>query len=114
MCFVQRAGVVAALPYMPAGAVRRVPIRCKLPMNLFQAARQSAAGMRHCNEMMIGHKAIAHQVQGISLDALLQQLKVDLTLRVFLQDEEPGIPSLRNVVSNIKSNNARESHWLTT
>ncbi len=58
---------------------------------------------------MIGHKAIAHQVEGISLDALLQQFKVDLTLRVILQDEAPGIPSLRNVVSNIKSNNARES-----
>ena len=59
---------------------------------------------------MIGHKAKAEQIEAISLGALLQQFKVDLTFRVCLQDEASRIPPLRYVVSNIESNNTRESH----
>jgi len=84
-------------------------------MNLFQATSQSVSGRRHRNEMnMIGHKTISDQIQTISLDALLKQFKIDLPLRFGLQDEAPRIPPLRYVVTNIESNNARESHSLTT
>ncbi len=52
--------------------------------------------------------------QTISLDALLEQFKIDLPFRFGLQDEAPRIAPLRYVLTNIESNNTRESHSLTT
>jgi hypothetical protein len=37
----------------------------------------------------------------MSLNALLQQIKVNPALRVSLQNEAPRIPALRDVVSNV-------------
>ena len=50
---------------------------------------------------VIRHQAVADQFHAMSLNALLEQIKVDPAFRVSLQNEAPRIPSLRDVVSNV-------------
>ncbi len=56
----------------------------------------------HGNEMnVIRHQAVADPFHAISLNALLEQIKVDPAFRVSFQNEAPRIPALRDVVSNV-------------
>ena len=56
----------------------------------------------HSNEMnVIRHQAVADQFHAMSLNALLEQIEVNLAFRVSLQNEAPRIPALGDVVSNV-------------
>jgi hypothetical protein len=50
---------------------------------------------------VIRHQAVADQFHAMSLNALLEQIEVNLAFRVSLQNEAPRIPALGDVVSNV-------------
>jgi hypothetical protein len=71
--------------------------------------------LRHGNKVdVIGHQAITDQLDAVSLNALLAQIEVDRAFLVSLHDEASCIPALGDVMSNIQSNNACESHHFST
>jgi hypothetical protein len=49
----------------------------------------------------IGHTAVADQFYAVSLNTLLQQIKVDPALRISFQDKAPRVPTLRDVMSDV-------------
>jgi hypothetical protein len=76
MGVVKRAAVLAPLPHVPAGAVYRVPVRGKSATCLLQTAGK--------------HQAAADEFHATSLNALLEQIKVNLAFRVSLRNEATG------------------------
>jgi hypothetical protein len=50
---------------------------------------------------VIRHQAVADQFHAMSLNALLEQVKLDPAFRVSFQNEAPRIHALRDVVSNV-------------
>ena len=93
MNLIEWAGVVAPLPYVPAGAIRRIPVAGEPAVCLLQSAGQAVLLARHDHQVnMVRHKAIADQLYCVTLQALLKQTKIDAPLGVRFKNEPPRIP----------------------
>jgi hypothetical protein len=54
---------------------------------------------------MIGHETITNHGHSVELNILPQQVKVDRTVSITIQDEASSVPTLRQMVWNISGNN---------
>jgi len=58
---------------------------------------------------MVGHEAISDECHSVEVDVLPQQLKVDRSMGIAIQDEAPPVPTLRHMVWDINGNHTSES-----
>jgi hypothetical protein len=58
---------------------------------------------------MVGHEAISDECHSVEVYVLPQQLKLDPSIGIAIQDEAPPVPTLRHMVWDINGNHTSES-----
>ena len=58
---------------------------------------------------MVRHEAISNEGDAVEDDVLAQQLEVDCSIGVAVQDEVPPVPTLRYMVWYVNGNHTSES-----
>ena len=79
-------------------------------MGLLQCLCQTIDFVRNRDQVdMVRHEAISNEGDAVEDDVLAQQIEVDCSIGVALQDEATPIPTLRHMVWYVNGNHTSES-----
>jgi hypothetical protein len=93
---VQRARVISPLPDVSVRLVSRIPVGSVPPVGLLQCLCQTIDFVRNRDQVdMVRHEAISNEGDAVEDDVLAQQLEVDCSIGVAVQDEVPPVATLR-------------------
>jgi hypothetical protein len=99
MRLIQGTGVEPALPNMATGMMGGIPVGSVPAVCVLQGPGEGVRLRRRHDEMdMVGHQTVAEERQAVHLNALTQEIKINLAVRIAVKDEPSRVPALRHVV----------------
>jgi hypothetical protein len=104
------AGIVAALPQVAAAAIDGVPVLGIAHLNLAQQLGEGFDPLGPKGQMdVIGHEAVAQDIDGVKLRVLLEQAEVYLAVGEGEEDVASLVASLGDVMGAVWDHYAGES-----
>jgi hypothetical protein len=79
-------------------------------VGLLQCLCQTIDFVRNRDQVdMVRHEAVSNEGDAVEDDVLVQQLEVDCSIGVAVQDEAKTVPTLRHMVWHVNGNHTSES-----
>jgi hypothetical protein len=108
--FVERAGVVAALPGVSGGGMEGVEIRGVASVCVLEGEEERICQLRNRDQMdVVRHEVVANQGEAMNATPAAQKVEADEAVGIGIEDDLTAIASLGDVVRRTDCNNASET-----